>query len=87
MASEHKRIRQVKAEMVRRGWDKNPKTMHFDHTDANGVVYRVTGSCTQPKRGQHYLAPTGVKGTWEVRQAACDFAKHHYIIVEIVEKP
>ena len=71
------------AEMVRRGYDQNPKAMHFDHTDANGVVYQIMGSCRPPLKGEYYLAPAGVKGQWIVKQAQADFAKHNYTIVTV----
>ena len=78
-----KRIKRVMAEMVRRGYDQNPKAMHFDHTDANGVTYQTTGSFRQPLKGEHYLVPSGVKGQWIVKQAQNDFTKRYYTIVTV----
>ena len=78
-----RRIRKTKAELIRMGWDKNPHTRYFDHTDANGVVYQVLGECRQPLKGEYYLAPSGVKGQWIVKQARNDFAKRYYSIVTV----
>jgi hypothetical protein len=71
------------AEMVHHGYDKDPKAMHFDHTDANGVVYQTTGSRRQPLKGEYYLVPAGVKGQWIVKQAQNDFAKQYRTIVTV----
>lgn len=66
------------------GYDKDPKCNYFEHTDVNGVVYKTTANCHPPKKGEHYLAPTGIKGKWEVKLAQDDFKKHCFIIVDVI---
>lgn len=70
--------------ILRRGYADHPHVRYFEHTDINGIKYRVLEH-RRPLKGEYYLAPSGIKRKWIVKLAQNDFAKNYFTIVYLTQ--